>query len=113
MGGYAHFATLIARLRAEAGASNTILLDGGDSWQGSWVAHDTQGAGMVRLANLLGVDAMTSHWEMCYGEAAFRANLGKLKATYPRAERLLDRRGGVQRRAGVRRRYRPRVPPAT
>ncbi|HKM65104.1 MAG TPA: thiosulfohydrolase SoxB, partial [Acidisphaera sp.] len=81
MGGYAHLATLIARLRAEAPA-NTLLLDGGDSWQGSWVAHDTQGAGMVTLANLLGVDAMTSHWEMCYGEATFRANLGKLKATY-------------------------------
>ena len=39
MGGYAHLATLINRLRGEAGAGNTLLLDGGDTWQGSWTAH--------------------------------------------------------------------------
>ena len=82
MGGYAHLATLIARLRAEAGAANTLLLDGGDTWQGSWVAHNTQGEAMVGLANLLGVDAMTSHFEMTYGEEKLRSNLAKFKGEF-------------------------------
>ena len=82
MGGYAHLATLIARLRGEAGPANTLLLDGGDSWQGSWPAQRSKGAGMVALANLLGVDAMTSHFEMTYGEAQFRANLEGFKGQF-------------------------------
>ncbi len=82
MGGYAHLATLVARLRADAGPGNTLLLDGGDTWQGSWTAHSTQGTGMVGLQNLLGVDAMTSHFEMTYGEAKFRSNLREFKGTF-------------------------------
>ena len=82
MGGYAHLATLIARFRAEAGAGNTLLLDGGDTWQGSWTAHSTQGVGMVGLTNLLGVDAMTSHFEMTYGEDRFRSNLKDFKGAF-------------------------------
>ena len=82
MGGYAHMATLIARLRSEAGAANTLLLDGGDTWQGSWVAHSTQGEAMVGLTNLLGVDAMTSHFEMTYGEEKLRSNLAKFKGEF-------------------------------
>ena len=82
MGGYAHLATLVARLRAEAGPANTMLLDGGDSWQGSWTAHSSQGLAMVELSNLLGVEAMTSHFEMTYGEKTFRSNLKQLKGTY-------------------------------
>jgi len=82
MGGFAHLATLIARLRAEAGASNTLLLDGGDTWQGSWSALSTQGLGMVGLTNLLGVDAMTSHFEMTYGEAKLRTNLAAFKGSF-------------------------------
>lgn len=82
MGGYAHIATLVARLRAEAGAGNTLLLDGGDTWQGSWSAHSTQGLGMVGLANLLGVDAMTSHFEMTYGEEKLRSNLASFKGEF-------------------------------
>jgi sulfur-oxidizing protein SoxB len=82
MGGYAHIATLIDRLRAETGPQNTLLLDGGDAWQGSWTAHSMQGAGMVGLANLLGVDAMTSHFEMTYGEETLRRNLAAFKGTF-------------------------------
>ena len=82
MGGYAYLATLVARFRAEAGGGNTLLLDGGDTWQGSWTAHSTQGVGMVGLANLLGVDAMTSHFEMTYGEERFRSNLKEFKGTF-------------------------------
>jgi sulfur-oxidizing protein SoxB len=82
MGGYAHLATLIKRLRTESGPKNTLLLDGGDAWQGSWTAHSTQGAGMVGLANLLGVDAMTSHFEMTYGEETLRRNLNDFKGAF-------------------------------
>jgi len=82
MGGYAHLATLIARLRADAGAANTILLDGGDTWQGSWTAHASKGEAMVELCNMLGVDAMTSHFEMTYGPEQFRANLAKFKGSF-------------------------------
>ena len=82
MGGYAHLATLINRLRAEAGAANTLLLDGGDTWQGSFPAHHTQGEGMVGLTNLLGVDAMTSHFEMTYGEEKLRSNLKSFKGNF-------------------------------
>ncbi len=82
MGGFAHLATLINRLRNDAGAANTLLLDGGDTWQGSWTAQTGNGAGMVELTNLLGVDAMTSHFEMTYGEETFRSNLKGFKGQY-------------------------------
>lgn len=79
MGGYAHLASLLHRLRD---GGNTLLLDGGDSWQGSWTAHATQGMAMVELSNMLGVDAMTSHFEMTYGEEKFRSNLKQFKGQY-------------------------------
>ena len=82
MGGFAHLATLIGRLRNEAGAANTVLLDGGDTWQGSYIAHNSQGEAMVGLANLLGVEAMTSHFEMTYGEAKLRSNLTGFKGQF-------------------------------
>lgn len=81
-GGYAHLATLVAKLRADAGPGNTLLLDGGDTWQGSWTAHRDQGTGMVEVQNLLGVDAMTSHFEMTYGQEKFRSNLKGFKGTF-------------------------------
>ena len=82
MGGFAHLAALIGRLRAEAGPANTLLLDGGDTWQGSWPAQKSLGQAMVDIQNALGVDVMTSHFEMTYGEEQFRKNLGQLKAQY-------------------------------
>ena len=66
VGGYAHLATLIKRLRASRPAS--ILLDGGDSWQGSGSSLWTHGQDMVEAALLLGVEAMTMHWECTYGQ---------------------------------------------
>lgn len=82
LGGFAHAKTLIDRLRAEAGGGASMLLDGGDLWQGSWAAQASHGMAMVELSNLLGVEAMTSHWEMTYGEKQFRANLAAFKGTY-------------------------------
>ena len=82
MGGFAHLKTLIDRLRTEAGAGNSLLLDGGDIWQGTGLANASQGAEMVEAANLLGVDAMTGHWEFTYGETALRKNLGSFKGEF-------------------------------
>lgn len=82
LGGFAHLKTLIDRLRAEAGSQNTLLLDGGDMWQGSWTAHSTKGAALVQLANRLGVDAMTAHFEFTYGEEALRRNLTAFKGNF-------------------------------
>jgi sulfur-oxidizing protein SoxB len=82
MGGFAQLKTLIDRLRAEAGAGNALLLDGGDIWQGTGLANASQGAGMVEAANLLGVDAMTGHWEFTYGEVALRKNLASFKGEF-------------------------------
>src|SRR5579864_2069240 len=82
MGGIAHLKALVDRLRAEAGTENTLLLDGGDLWQGSALANLTKGTAMVELGNLLGIDVMTAHWEFTYGEAQFRANLAQFKGEF-------------------------------
>src|SRR6266581_3623275 len=66
MGGYAHLATLVKRVRAER-PGRTLLLDGGDTLQGSAVALWTRGEDMVRVSNELGVDVLTAHWEFVYG----------------------------------------------
>jgi sulfur-oxidizing protein SoxB len=82
MGGFAHLKTLIDRLRTEVGTGNSVLLDGGDIWQGTGLANASQGTDMVEAANLLGVDAMTGHWEFTYGETALRKNLASFKGEF-------------------------------
>jgi sulfur-oxidizing protein SoxB len=82
LGGFAHLKTLIDRLRNDAGAGNAMLLDGGDLWQGSGLANAMQGADMVEAANLLGIEAMTGHWEFTYGEKALRSNLERFKGEF-------------------------------
>jgi len=82
LGGFAHLKTLIDRLREDVGASRSLLLDGGDLWQGTGLANAMQGGDMVDAANLLGIEAMTGHWEFTYGEAALRANLDRFKGEF-------------------------------
>jgi sulfur-oxidizing protein SoxB len=82
LGGFAHLKTLIGRLRADAGAGGSLLLDGGDLWQGSGLANVMQGEDMVDAANLLGIEAMTGHWEFTYGEERLRANAKRFKGEF-------------------------------
>ena len=65
VGGFAHLATLVGRLKASR--PGALLLDGGDTWQGSGPALWTKGQDMVDAAKLLGVDIMTGHWEFTLG----------------------------------------------
>ena len=57
VGGFEHLATLVKRLRASR--PHSLLLDGGDTWQGSGTALWTKGQDMVDACKLLGVDVMT------------------------------------------------------
>jgi S-sulfosulfanyl-L-cysteine sulfohydrolase len=82
LGGYAHLKTLIERLRGEAGSRNSLLLDGGDAWQGTGLANALRGTDMVEAANLLGIEAMTGHWEFTYGEDVLRDNLTRFKGEF-------------------------------
>jgi sulfur-oxidizing protein SoxB len=75
VGGFAHLHTLIQRLRAESGDGGSLLLDGGDTWQGSGTAYWTRGMDMVGACNLLGVDIMTGHWEFTYRDEEVLKNI--------------------------------------
>jgi len=68
MGGMDRVATLIKAIRAERGDNNVLLLDGGDTWQGSWTSLKTNGQDMVDVQSALKLDAMTSHWEFTLGD---------------------------------------------
>jgi sulfur-oxidizing protein SoxB len=65
VGGFAHLKTLVDKVRASRPGS--LLMDGGDTWQGSATALWTNAQDMVDACIALGVDVMAPHWEMTYG----------------------------------------------
>ena len=70
IGGFAHLATLVKQLKADR--PGALLLDGGDTWQGSATALWTNGQDMVDAGKQLGVDVMTGHWEFTLGAERVR-----------------------------------------
>lgn len=66
VGGFAHLATLVKRIRGSR--PGALLLDGGDTWQGSGTALWSNAQDMVDACKALGVNVMTLHWEATYGE---------------------------------------------
>ena len=68
MGGLDRIATLVNAIRAERGTDRVALLDGGDTWQGSWTSLQTKAADMVACMALLKPDAMVGHFEFTYGQ---------------------------------------------
>jgi len=111
VGGFAHLKTLVDRIRSERGDGNSLLLDGGDTWQGSGTAYWTRGQDMVGACNLLGVDVMTGHWEFTYLEDEVIKNVEAFKGDFVaqniavRDEALFDYRfadfGGFDEDAGL------------
>jgi sulfur-oxidizing protein SoxB len=82
VGGFAHLSTLIRRLRGEYPDGQSLLLDGGDTWQGSGTAYWTRGRDMVDACNVLGVDIMTGHWEFTYHEEEVRENIAAFRGEF-------------------------------
>lgn len=82
MGGMDRIARLVKAVRAERGDNRVLLLDGGDTWQGSWSALQTKGQDMVTAMEALGVDAMTSHWEFTLGQDRVKEIAEKSKIAF-------------------------------
>ena len=75
VGGFAHLATLVKRVRAQR--PGALLLDGGDNWQGSATSLWTKAQDMIDVSKLLGVDVMTGHWEFTYGAERVKEVIAK------------------------------------
>jgi len=82
VGGFAHLKTLIDQQRMAVGDGSSLLLDGGDTWQGSATALWTRGQDMVDACNLLGVDVMTGHWEFTYRDDEVLQNIERFNGEF-------------------------------
>ncbi|WP_345986261.1 thiosulfohydrolase SoxB [Sulfurimonas sp. HSL-1656] len=82
MGGIAHMKTLIDEVEKRRGKDRVLLLDSGDTWQGTGVALKTEGEAIVKAQNYLGVDVMVGHWEFTYGKERVKELIGMLDAKF-------------------------------
>jgi len=82
VGGFAQIKTVVDYLKNNFGEDKTLLLDGGDTWQGSWTSYKTRGKDMVGAMNLLGVDVAVGHWEFTYKAEEILANIKLLDAEF-------------------------------
>ena len=82
VGGFAHLKTLVDQQRMAVGDGNSLLLDGGDTWQGSATSLWTRGQDMVDACNLLGVDVMTGHWEFTYRDEEVLQNIERFNGEF-------------------------------
>ncbi|MDA9990552.1 thiosulfohydrolase SoxB [Paracoccaceae bacterium] len=76
VGGLDRVSTIINSIRSDR--PDALLLDGGDTWHGSYTCHQTQGQDMVNVMNALKPDAMTFHWEFTLGSDRVNEIVGKL-----------------------------------
>ncbi len=81
-GGFAQIKTVVDFLRTSFGKDKTLLLDGGDTWQGSATALYTRGKDMVGAMNKLGVDVAVGHWEFTYKAEEVLENVKLLDAEF-------------------------------
>ncbi|MGB6329075.1 MAG: thiosulfohydrolase SoxB [Halarcobacter sp.] len=81
-GGFAQIKTVVDFLTKNFGEDKTLLLDGGDTWQGSATSLYTRGKDMVGAMNLLGVDVAVGHWEFTYTAEEVLANVKLLDAEF-------------------------------
>jgi len=82
MGGIAYMKTIIDEIKRDRGAQNVLLLDSGDTWQGTGLALETRGEAIVEAQNYLGVDVMVGHWEFTYGKERVHELIEKLNAEF-------------------------------
>ncbi|MCH7981608.1 MAG: thiosulfohydrolase SoxB [Proteobacteria bacterium] len=82
IGGFAYLKTLIDWRRDEVGDDQSLLLDGGDTWQGSATSLWTRGQDMVDACNILGVDIMTGHWEFTYRDTEVLKNIERFNGEF-------------------------------
>jgi len=82
MGGISHMKPIIDHVKKERGEKNVLLLDSGDTWQGTAVALKTKGEAIVDAQNYLGVDVMVGHWEFTYGKERVMELIGKLNGEF-------------------------------
>ena len=82
MGGIAHMKTLIDHVEKSRGKENVLLLDSGDTWQGTGVALKSNGEAIVKAQNYLGVDVMVGHWEFTYGKEQVKKLIDQLDAKF-------------------------------
>ena len=76
VGGLDRVATVINAIRADR--PDALLLDGGDTWHGSYTCYHTEGQDMVNVMNALNPDAMTFHWEFTLGSERVQEIVEKL-----------------------------------